>query len=357
MTGLVHDALLQQHRHQIQQTRAAQAQGGGIVDDMIPDFPLLQPDMIHGSRRATHPAGDLRALEGGSRGGGAGDPAVLVPQDHLAVGADVEEQGQLPEPVEPQGRHAAHGIAADEARDVGQDPGIAPFQGLKNGGHIGRGHQGPRVDAQQQMVHGGVAHHSGGGDVLHPDAPAAGRLPGQARDGGPDAFAQLLSPALQGALDPGDHIRAEAALGIDAAGPLQDRSRSAIQQIGHHGGGADVQGQGVGVRPVGLYRRFQTPGQDPHLLRGGSLHGHVPVHDGPAGQDLRAIHPHPAFSAGAIAAAGGVGPESGGRLGRQQRGPLLHRRGDPVGQEGHLIALHGAPSFYRRQGPMLPSAP
>jgi hypothetical protein len=155
---------------------------------------------------------------------------------------------------------------------------------------------------------------------------------------------QFLSAAVQGVLDPGDHIGAELALGIDGAGGSDNFAGDAAEQIGHHRGGADVDGQDVWVSAVGGGVDRQTAGEDLGGIGPGGMYGHVPVDDGLAGQHLLALQGNDALSAGAFAAAGGIGTESGCDLGLENRSAGRNREGNALRQEGNGMGLHKSTS-------------
>lgn len=213
--------------------------------------------------------------------------------------------------VKPGGHQAAHGVAAYEARDVGQNPHI-PGGGQKGlcahyplcalFGHIGRSDQGPGVNAQQQMVHGRVAHNGGAGDFLRRNGGFLGRLPGQTVQGGEDAVLHLFPAAVQHILNPGDHIRAVLALGVQGAGLGEQGSGFPGQQIGNHGGGADIDGKRVFVGPHRSRLDALTLGQNSGGGGLGKGHGAVRPHNSLTGQDFcPGLYCDFAFPAGPVA--------------------------------------------------------
>ena len=116
-------------------------------------------------------AADLRALEGRSRGAGAGEQPAAVAEHDLRVGADVHQQRELIGQVGALGEDDAGGIRADVAGDAGQGvdarAGIevqADLARLEAQGFIGSEREGRaaelhRIDAEQQVVHDRVADH------------------------------------------------------------------------------------------------------------------------------------------------------------------------------------------------------
>ena len=284
---------------------------------MEAQFPIFHGDMIHRAGSAPHTALDFRPLEGRAGGGGAGDSPILVAQHHFAVGADVDHQGQIIQGVQPGSQQAAHGVRPHEARDVGKNPHRAPGvdgkksrrgqgQPLGNIGHIGRHRQGLGVDFQQQVVHGGVAHDAGGGDVRRGDPCLFRRRLCQFRKSLPDTAGQLFGVAFHGVLDSGDHVRTELGLGVHAAGFAQQGPGDAVHQVGHHGGGAQIEGDAEAIGPVGRHVSGLGIGENPGAVLMGKRQNHIPVNHRLAGQLFGPVYDHLTFSAFAPAAAGGV---------------------------------------------------
>ena len=122
-----------------------------IIENFITES---NPDAIQKTQK------NIGTLKGRARGSGTGNTAVFISQNHLPVGADVNEQRQLLQRIKSGSNHAAHGIAADEACNVGQHPDTAvccQLQCFRYSRHIRRCYQRLGVDVQQQMVHGGIA--------------------------------------------------------------------------------------------------------------------------------------------------------------------------------------------------------
>ena len=305
--------------------------------------------MVDGPRGPPHPEADLGPLKGGPRRRGTGQTALPVPQDHLAVGADVDEQGQLLPPVEGGGDHAPHRVRPHEARNIGQHPDCRPgtgrqpirlrqLHGLPHQGHIGGLYQGTYVQTQQQVVHGGVAHQAHQADLLRIDARRLCRLPGQAVQAGADLRPHPPVPVLHLVLNPGDDIGAIGALGIHRAGAGELPPRPPVAEEGHHRGGPHVEGQRIGAPPVGA--GAPAARQDLDLLPLRQLHGHVLRDLILAGRLRPPVHQHPALSAGPLSAAGGVQRESLLPQDLQQPRPL--RSGEPLpgGFQGNKNLLH-----------------
>ena len=176
-------------------------------------------------------------------------------------------------------------------------------------------------------------------------------------EGLPDGRRQGFHTVLHGVAAAGHHVRAELGLGIEAAVHGQLAAGAAVQQIAHQGSGAHVEsrhgekftvcgGCGVGHgNAAGENAVFAVAGEDGghvaahHQLTGGQqlVAGHRTAGHGqmvPSGGDA-----YQTFAAGAPAAAGGVGLQSGGNGRRQHRGSGGDGDGDGVLGKGHTIPL------------------
>ena len=156
-----------------------------------------------------------------------------------------------------------------------------------------------------------------------------------------DAVLHLFPAAVQHILNPGDHIRAVLALGVQGAGLGEQGSGFPGQQIGNHGGGADVDGKRVFVGPIRSRLDALTLGQNSGGGGLGKGHGTVRPHNSLTGQDFcPGLYCDFAFPAGPVAAAGCVGLQACLNFCLKQRGPLFHRDGDPGRQKCDAILLH-----------------
>ena len=191
------------------------------------------------------------------------------------------------------------------------------------------------------MVHGRVAHNGGAGDFLRRNGGSLGRLPGQTVQGGEDAVLHLFPAAVQHVLNAGNHIRAVLALGVQGAGLGEQSTGFPGQQIGNHGGGADIDGKRVFVGPIRSRLDALTLGQNSGGGGLGKGHGTVRPHNSLTGQDFcPGLYCDFAFPAGPVAAAGCVGLQACLNFCLKQRGPLFHRDGDPGRQKCDAILLH-----------------
>jgi hypothetical protein len=55
----------------------------------------VDPDPLDGARRGALARGELRALEGGAGGRGAGEDAVSVAEHDFGIGADIGDEHQF----------------------------------------------------------------------------------------------------------------------------------------------------------------------------------------------------------------------------------------------------------------------
>ena len=128
---------------------------------------------LDGAGRGALAAADLRALEGWAGRAGTGQQAAVVAQHDLGIGADIDQQGDLFAQVGPLGQDHAGGISTDMPGDAGQHvdarvavDGKVDLHRPQGDGFVGgqgkrRATQFHRVDAQQQVMHDGIADESG----------------------------------------------------------------------------------------------------------------------------------------------------------------------------------------------------
>ena len=192
-------------------------------------------------------------------------------------------------------------------------------------------------------MHGGIAHQADQSDLCGGYSRLRSQLLQKLPQHRQDALLQDRLRAGHGRFDPGDHIRTVAGLGVHGTGGGEKPAGFSVQQKSHQGRGADVEGGGIGVEPVGVDRCGQAVGQDGGSLPAGEGDGHALKDTGLTGQDGLFAQRNLAFSAGPLSAAGRVGMEAGGDLGLQQGRSGLDGRGDVVGKKGHL--KHPIPSL------------
>ncbi len=148
----------------------------------------VDPHLINGPYRGPHPRLHPRALESRSRRAGAGDQPVEVAQHDLAVGANINKQGELLRLVHQGAEHARGDVGADIAAHSGQaihcGLGIdvqAQFarpdrQRMVHRGNVGLQTNGFRPHPQEQVNHGGIAGHGGLVNLRRRDALALGQI-------------------------------------------------------------------------------------------------------------------------------------------------------------------------------------
>ena len=156
------------------------------------------------------------------------------------------------------------------------------------------------------MVHGGVAHNAGGGDIRRGNPGPLCRACGQLSQSTPDAGGKLPGVSFHGVFDSGNHVRAELGLGVHAAGFAQRLPCDAVHQIGDDGGGAQIKGDDILVGSVGPDGSGSGICQNLGAVQMGKHQRQIPVHACLASQLLHAIHQHLALAAFSLAAAGGV---------------------------------------------------
>ena len=133
---------------------------------------------------------------------------------------------------------------------------------LRGGHHERRDAERLGVDAQRERGHRGVPGDRHLVDLGGVDAALATDLPGQRGEG---LAGRVLEPA-EGVLvhhrgaDPGDHVPAEGLLPVEHRGHRERGAGADVEQRGDHGGGAEVEGDGVaGSRSCRRARRRRGP--------------------------------------------------------------------------------------------------
>ena len=208
------------------------------------------------------------------------------------------------------------------------------LHGLPDVRHIGRGHQGLRIDAQKQMVHGGVAHHADETDLVLVDARFLCQLRKKLPELRQDGLLENRSFCPHGSLDPGDDIRAVLGLGVHATRGGEQLAGFAAEQKGHQGGGTDVKCGYIFMEAVGFYRGAHARFQDGNRIRIRKRYDQILPDLGLAGENRISIDLDPAFAAGAPSAAGGIGVQTRADHGLQDRRARIHGNRDVVGKKG-----------------------
>jgi len=273
--------------------RAATDSPGGDVSHDAHRHVLAQAHLFDCSRGGSHAVANPRPLEGRPGGGRAGHEAAIERHDHLAVRPDVHGQGRFSAVAQPRGKDHPHGVAADEARDVWEDvdapalvdpqaefggrerEALADHRSERNAGNLFR------VEAEQQVAHGGVSHDGGLVDLAAWDSRALLEFAQDVVQAANDERLEFAQGALGRVADPGYHIVAERHLRICPRSGRQFLSRAEVQERADHGRRPDVECHSVeprggiarlesddvavvGDRGEGSVARLHQPGQFAH---------------------------------------------------------------------------------------------
>ena len=341
---------------------------GVLVDGAGLDGPVGGP----------HPAGDVPALEGGPGGAGTAHEELAVAEDQLPVGAQVDEEAHL-RAVPDHGHQRPGGdVPAYIAADIGGDdqlghgvelqadvPGVE-VPGPEEAGHEGLHADGVGVEAQEQVVHGGVPGQDHAVDPAGVDAGGAVHGGEHGDDGLLDhrVLEAAASALLTGLDDAVDDVRAVADLPVAAAGLGENFPGLQVHQHTGQGGGAQVQGEARQGRGAVLGEHI--PDEDAVLVPGDdALDGKGAVPKDPAqvpqdavGQDDAAlVHPgsglngpQEALVVGHGVIQGGLAEGEGqevqvtaeGDARRLQLGAQILKDGDLL-RGGEVRHLHAAP--------------
>ena len=146
---------------------------------------------LDGTRGSTLTAADLCAFKSRAGGARARHQLVLVAQHDFGIGAHVHQQRHLFQQVGTFGKDDTRGVGADVAGDAGQHVNTCGRVQLQ--AKVRRAHRDAtvdserkrctaqlhRVNAQQQVMHDGVAHHSHLEDIARFDAGVTRHIDGQ----------------------------------------------------------------------------------------------------------------------------------------------------------------------------------
>ena len=229
------------------------------------------------------------------------------------------------------------------------------LHGLPDVRHIGRRHQGPGIDAQKQMVHGGVAHHADETDLVLVDARFLCQLRKKLPELRQDGLLKNRCFGPHGGFDPGDDIRAELGLGVNATGGGEQLAGFSAEQESHQCGGADVKCGYIFMEAVGFYRGAHARFQDGNRIRIRKRYDQILPDLGLAGENSFSVDQDLAFAAGAPSAAGGIRVQTRADHGLQDRGARFHGNRDVVGKKGYRN--HRIPSLCGIRGRWNASAP
>ena len=249
------------HQHlgdRVDQAGAADADGRRAADRLA-DHVLADLDLLDSADRAAHAVANLGALERRPGRRRTGHQTIARAHDHLAVGADVDQAAGLGAVVDAGRQHRGHGVGADEAGHDRQQADPRPGQGLEE--HVAtRRHHGAahhrrigrepdvgRIDAEEDVVHAGVADDHHLVHVAKFDTGLGAGLLGVAVDRVQHLGAQglqLLGREL-GVGDARHQIAAIDRLRVDAADRGQLRAGLQVHQRADDAGGADVESHAV----------------------------------------------------------------------------------------------------------------
>ena len=90
--GLIHNSLLQQDTEEVDQARAADPRSFRITDHIIMQAAVICCHPGNRPGNARHPAGNPGTFKRRPRSHGTAVYRVSLPQGHLPVGADIQEQ-------------------------------------------------------------------------------------------------------------------------------------------------------------------------------------------------------------------------------------------------------------------------
>ena len=221
---------------------------------------------------------DLASLERRSGRGRAGQKPVLVPEDHLPVGAHVDEQAYAVPVAHAAGHHVGHHVPAHVAGPSGNDQHrgvrVQLLQPQVPGGEAGRqvGHRDvrlmadtPGVQPQEGVHHGGVPgdHHRVDLLAAHllsvPGADLPGvQGPGQhVVDSVDYRLTEHIVPMVLPVHDAGQDILPVHQLAVVVGDLGEDLPAVQVHQLQGHRGGADVHGHPEVARGL-------VPGLDVH---------------------------------------------------------------------------------------------
>jgi len=228
-------------------------------DDLEADVERLGIDAYAFDRPGRRPHAELyvRSLQSRPRGARRRQKALPVAEHQLAVGAYVDDQQDLVLLVGLLDDDHGHIVGADESRlhrkHVQTAAGVERqaygggegVDGTLRGRGEGCDAERAGVEPQEEVMHGGVAHHDAVEDVVGASAAARSGLGRQVVHLVDDGALQLLQPAgmVSHVVQPGDEIIAERHLRVHGRFGGEDLARGEVDQVGSHGGGPDVDGQ------------------------------------------------------------------------------------------------------------------
>ena len=199
---------------------------------------------------------DLTTLEGGTRRARRSHEPVLVPKDHLAIGPHVDHHGDLVALVHPAGEDVRGYVPAHEPCPggsheyvrLGEDAQFRLYRPQSRepaeGGNVGLQAYVAGCDAEEEVLHHGVARDARRDHLVTGHATLGHELVDYLPQGAEYGLAQLLEAALVivHVGDPGDDVLAEGYLGVltgrrGDVGPVKE-----VDELAHDRGGPYVDG-------------------------------------------------------------------------------------------------------------------
>ena len=211
-------------------------------------------DVGDGACDGAHAHANRSGLERGPGGGGGADDAVAIADGDLAVGAEVDERGEIVAKRDARSDNAGENVGADKAADAareaddaigGQVPAeIAWGEALLAEMRRLEGHVRERLDVEpaKQVVHDGVADEQNFGNLR---CAAACEARDDLTKCGADGRGEIL--ALERSANAAHDVGAEGGLGIERGFDGEHVARG-VDELRGDGGGAEIDGYGEAAR-------------------------------------------------------------------------------------------------------------
>ena len=254
--GMVDDARVEHPRQGVDDAGAADAEGRGLPDRVDLDVGSDR-DSVDGPQRPAHPVPDLSPFQGRAGGGRARPEVSLRTQQNLAIGADVHGDPDLGTFINPRGEGHGHRVGAHEAGDDREqaDPRLGvhleeevaggDHQRVAHDGSVGRQAHVGGVDAEEDVVHAGIADDHHLVDPFGEDAGLADDLLHVLVQEPDDPGLELpeIGGVELGEGDPGHEVAAEDRLRIQARDRGELLSGLQLDEGADHAGRPDVHGE------------------------------------------------------------------------------------------------------------------
>ena len=223
----------------------------------------VHPHAFNRARRCALTTTDLGPFKGRPGRAGTGQQALVVAQHDFRVGAHVHQQRHFFGKVRPLGQDYAGGIRAHMPGDAGQhinariavdreiDLDSPQRDGTIGGQRKRRPAEFDRIDAQQQVVHDGVADEGGLQDVGGRYPNLACHIGGEFVDRAANRLGHLLFAARvhHHVGDPAHQVFTKTDLRVHQSSGGHHITCGQIAQMRRNRGGAHVDGDAVGVLP------------------------------------------------------------------------------------------------------------